>query len=70
VDAFSSSPPVYHTGQRVNVLYNREDPNEAQIDRGLGNYWLTACFGSLGALFLLLALHSAKRRIARAGGDR
>jgi len=26
-----------------------------QIDRGLGNYWLTACFGFLGILFLLLA---------------
>jgi len=62
VDSFSSSPPHYHNGQTVRVLYNREVPNDAQIDRGLLNHWLTALFGSMGALFLLMGLHSAQKR--------
>jgi Protein of unknown function (DUF3592) len=65
VDSLSSSPPLYHTGQTVNVLYNREDPNEAQIDRGLGNFWVTALLGFGGALFLTLGLHSARKRFRR-----
>jgi hypothetical protein len=61
-DSFSSSPPYYQTGQSVNVLYSREDPNKAQIDRGLLNYWLPALLGILGVLFLLMALHSARKQ--------
>ena len=34
VDSFSSKPPAYFAGQRVIVLYNPNDPHEAQIDRG------------------------------------
>jgi hypothetical protein len=62
IDSFSSSPPYYYAGQEVQVLYNREDPNQAQIDRGLVNYWLTALFGSMGSLFALMGLHSARKR--------
>lgn len=65
VDSLSSSPPTYHTGQTVHVLYNREDPNDAQIDRGLLNYWLTALFGSMGSLFLLMGVQSARKRSRR-----
>ena len=53
------------TGQTVTVLYNRENPGEAQIDRGLANYWLTAALGFGGGLFTLLGLHSARRRRVR-----
>jgi hypothetical protein len=62
VDPFSSSPPSYNTGETVNVLYNREDPSKAQIDRRLLNYWLTALLGVLGALFLLMGLHSVRKQ--------
>jgi hypothetical protein len=63
VDSFSSSPPHYRTGETVNVLYSREDPNKAQIDRGPLNYWLTALLGVPGALFLLMGLHSMRNRL-------
>ena len=62
VDSLSSSPPSYHTGQTVNVLYNPTDPREVQIDRGVANYWLSALFGGMGSLFLLMGLHSARKR--------
>ena len=63
VDSFSSSPPSYHTGQKVNVLYNRENPLEAQIDRGRANYWLSILLGSIGGLFTLLGLFSSRKRL-------
>jgi hypothetical protein len=49
----------------VIVLYNPNDPHEAQIDRGLWNYWLTALLGIPGVLFVLCGLHSARRRFRR-----
>ena len=62
VDSFSSDPPSYHAGQKVSVLYNRENPREAQIDRGRANYWLTFLLGLLGVLFTSLGFFSAGRR--------
>jgi len=62
VDSFSSSPPRYHAGDIVNVLYSREDPNIAQIDRGLLNHWPTALLGVPGVLFLVMGLHSVTKR--------
>jgi hypothetical protein len=61
VDRFSSSPPSYRTGQVVTVLYNSENPLEAQIDRGRANYWLTILLGSLGVLFVCLGGFSSRR---------
>ncbi len=34
----SSSPPSWHTGDKVNVLYNPKDENDAMIDDGLWNW--------------------------------
>jgi hypothetical protein len=62
VDSFSSSPPYYQTGETVHVLYDREDPKDAQIDRGLANYWLTALFVAFGGMFLLMGVNSARKR--------
>ena len=62
MDSLSSSPPSYHRGQTVKVLYNPADPREAQIDRGVANYWLAALFGGMGFLFLVMGLHSARKR--------
>lgn len=61
VDPFSSSPPSYDVGDTVKVLYARENPSDARIDRGLVNYWLPVLFGVMGALFLLMGLHSARK---------
>jgi len=61
-DSFSSNPPTYHRGQAVSVLYNPNNPTEAQMDRGRLNYWGTYLLGSLGALFILLAVVSAGKR--------
>jgi hypothetical protein len=61
VDSFSSNPPSYQTGQRVGILYNRDNPGDAQIDRGPWIYWLTVLLGQLGALFTLLGVSSARK---------
>jgi hypothetical protein len=58
-----SSPPHYQTGERVNVLYNPENPVEAQIDRGIGNYWVAVLLGFIGALFVMAGLYSVRKRI-------
>ena len=65
VDSFSSKPPAYFAGQHVLVLYNPNDPDEAQIDRGLWNYWFTALLGIPGALFVMCGLYSVRRRFRR-----
>jgi len=62
VDSFSSSPPSYSTGEKVAVLYDRENPREAQIDRGRANYWLSILLGFFGLLFASLGVLSGKRR--------
>jgi hypothetical protein len=61
-DSFSSSPPSYRTGENVAVLYNRENPGEAQIDRGRANHLLTIVFGCLGVLFASGAVYAAAVR--------
>jgi hypothetical protein len=62
VDSLSSNPPSYHTGQTVRVVYSRDNPKDARIDRGAWNYWLCILLGSLGGLFLLLGVSSGTRR--------
>jgi len=61
VDSFSSNPPSYRAGQTVTVLYNRDNPLEAQIDRGRANYWLTIVLGSVGVLFTFLGFFSSRK---------
>ena len=65
VDSFSSSPPSYRRGQTVSILYNREKPGDARIDRGPWNFWLTVLCGSFGAMFSFLALRSARKGLRR-----
>ena len=47
----SSNPPRYSTGERVEVLYDPEAPDEARIDSFLDRQFLPTVFGGLGALF-------------------
>lgn len=39
--AVSSRPPAYDIGERVDVLYDPEDPSDAQIDSFLERYFAT-----------------------------
>jgi len=66
VDRFSASPPLYHSGETVRVLYDRTNPSAAQIDRGLWNHWLAILLYSVGTLFVALGYSSARRH-ARLG---
>jgi hypothetical protein len=54
-DSFSSNPPTYHRGQTVSILFNPDNPGEAQMDRGRLNYLVTYIFGCMAALLLLAA---------------
>jgi hypothetical protein len=62
VERMSSNPPSYYAGERVDVLFNRENPRDARIDRGRGNQWVAILVGSMGGLFLLMGFSSMKRR--------
>jgi hypothetical protein len=62
VDPFGSSPPTYHEGETVGVLYSPENPREARIDRGRANQWVPVLLGCLGFLFASLGVWSARRR--------
>ena len=49
--SFSSSPPAYDVGEKVDVLYSPDNPNEARIN-GFGSLWLgPIIMGGIGALF-------------------
>ena len=49
--SFSSNPPSYHVGEKVEVLYAPDDPNDARI-RGFGSLWLApVILGGIGTVF-------------------
>ena len=49
--SFSSNPPSYDVGEKVEVLYAPDNPNEARI-RGFGSLWLgPVILGGLGLVF-------------------
>jgi len=52
--SISSSSPGYHRGNQVTVFYNPDNPQEAQIDSFMENWFGTIILGGLGALFTLL----------------
>ena len=62
VDSFSSSPPAHRKGDVVRVLYSPEDHNDAQIDRGMLNYWASVACGLSGSIFLVIGLHGVRKK--------
>jgi hypothetical protein len=66
-----SSPPAYHVGQKVKILYNLADPNQARID----NFWelwlLPIIFIGLavpfGVIFNGVMLFGLVKRLANRG---
>ena len=66
--SFSSNPPSYAVGEKVDVLYAPGDPNQARIN-GFGSLWFgSLILGGLGAVFsaigfgILIASRLGKRR--------
>jgi hypothetical protein len=49
-----SAPPAYQEGQRVEVLYNPEQPRSARIRSFLELWFLATLFTGMGGLFLLI----------------
>jgi hypothetical protein len=51
-DSVASSPPAYHVGETVSVLYLESNPYNARIDSFLSLWLLPLIFGGIGAIFL------------------
>jgi hypothetical protein len=48
----SSNPPGFSVGQTVPVLYNRSNPQEAQVDSFVQLWLLPTVFGGFGIIFM------------------
>jgi hypothetical protein len=59
-DSLGTAPPLYAEGEKVTVLYLKDDPASAAIDRGVWNWLLPALLAATGAL-----LARAGRRMRR-----
>jgi Protein of unknown function (DUF3592) len=54
--AVGESPPAYHVGDKVPVLYIRSDPQDARID-SFGQVWALPILAAIGgSIFLLIGL--------------
>ncbi|MGW2094204.1 DUF3592 domain-containing protein [Promicromonospora sukumoe] len=73
-DRTGTNPPRYAVGERVTVLYDPADPDDARLDAAYG-YWLETIFGLValalaGAavpVLLVWTRAAARRRLARTG---
>jgi len=52
----SSSPPAYHVGDNVTILYRPEKPADGRIDSFLEQGFLPMLFGGLGGIFFLIGV--------------
>lgn len=53
-DSVASSPPAYHVGETVTVLYLRSNPYVARISSFISLWALPMIFGGIGAILLAL----------------
>jgi hypothetical protein len=53
-DATSANPPGFRVGDRVNVLYRRNDPTDARVTSPFKLYLHEVVFVAGGALFMLI----------------
>ena len=51
-----SSPPAFRVGDEVEVLYSKDDPDNAAIDRFMFLWFFPVTFGIIGAVQLILGL--------------
>jgi len=69
-EGVSSSPPLYRVGERVQVYYDPEDPEDARIDSFLELWLLLVVSGGIAALALpvgalVLVLRARRRSLER-----
>lgn len=50
----SSSPPAYHVGETVNILYQPQKPDAGQIDSFIEQGFLPLIFGGIGGIFFVI----------------
>jgi hypothetical protein len=63
VDSSCSNPPAYSIGQKVNIIYSKDNPKNAVIKSKLGMFGLPVSFILFGALLVLIDLRILIRRI-------
>lgn len=51
-NSVASSPPAYHVGETVTVLYLESNPYQARIDSFISLWALPMIFGGIGAILL------------------
>jgi hypothetical protein len=56
-----SNPPSYKVGEKVQVLYDPENPHDAIIDGGLMNWLATGLVAGFGILFTFAGITSVKQ---------
>ncbi|HYD18398.1 MAG TPA: DUF3592 domain-containing protein [Patescibacteria group bacterium] len=53
-DSFGANPALYEEGEKVTVMYRKDDPqNSAALDRGIFNWLVPGALALFGLLFLL-----------------
>jgi hypothetical protein len=50
-DSLSSSPPMFHEGQIIDVLYDPSNPQKARIKKWMNLYFVSILLGGLGLVF-------------------
>jgi len=50
-DSLSSSPPMFETGQTIDVLYDPENPQNARIKKFMSLYFVSILLGGMGLIF-------------------
>ncbi len=70
VGGVASSPPSFHRGEGVTVLFRPENPEEAHIDSFMEAWLMPLIFGSIGTIFTGIAagfgIYALRRRTRRA----
>lgn len=55
-ESISSSPPAHKVGDRVKILYHRDDPSRARVASTLNLYLLTIIFAAIGGSLVVAGL--------------
>ena len=61
VGSVSSSPPAYAVGEEVDVIYERDTPQDALIDSFFQLYFVSLITGFLGMIVAGITFQSAKK---------
>jgi len=58
----TSGSPAYSAGDKVKIIYSKDNPNEIIVDSFFSKYGFPVIFIAAGALLLLIGLSKAIRR--------